>query len=91
MIFINDILIYSKDEEGHASHLRVALETLRKEKLYEKLSKREFWLRKVTLFGHIILEDEVSVDHRKTEAIRNWTIPKSVTEIRSFLRLVVYY
>ena len=54
VVFINDILVYSKDREDHDTHLRVVLETLRKERLYEKLSKCEFWLREVSFIGHIV-------------------------------------
>ena len=56
MGFIYDILVYSKDQENHDTHLRVVLETLRKERLYAKLSKCEFWLREVSFLGHIVLE-----------------------------------
>ena len=59
MVFIDDILVYSKDWEDHDTHLRVVLETLRKEQLYAKLSKCEFWLREVSFLGHILLEEEI--------------------------------
>ena len=59
IVFINDILAYSKDREDHDTHLRVVLETLRKEQLYEKLSKCEFWLREVSFLGHIVSEEGI--------------------------------
>ena len=56
VVFINDILVYSKDWEDHDTHLRVVQETLRKEQLYAKMSKCEFWLREVSFLGHIVSE-----------------------------------
>ena len=90
MIFIDDILIYSKTKEEHAEHLRIVLQTLRQEKLYAKLSKCSFWLDHVSFLGHIISRDGISVDPAKIEAVRDWLIPKSVTEVRSFLGLAGY-
>ena len=68
-MFINDILVYSKGQEDHDTYLRVVLETLRKEKLYAKLSKCEFWLREVSCLGHIVLEEGIRVDPKKIEVI----------------------
>ena len=65
MVFIDDILVYSKDWEDHDTHLRVVLETLRKEQLYAKLSKCEFWLTEVCFLGHIVLEEGIRVDPKK--------------------------
>ena len=87
VVFIVDILVYSKDRENHDTHLRVVLETLRKERLYEKLSKFEFWLRKVSFLGHIVSEG-VQVDPKKVEVIIEWIPPRNVTEVCSFLGLV---
>ena len=69
MVFIDDILVYSKDWENHDMHLRVVLETLRKERLYAKLSKCEFWLREVSFLGHLVSEEGIRVDPRKIEVI----------------------
>ena len=69
MVFIVDILVYSKDREDHYTHLRAVLETLRKEQLYAKLSKCEFVLREVPFLGHIISEEGIRVDPKKIEVI----------------------
>ena len=91
IVFIDDILVYSKTEEEHAEHLRIALETLRHERLYAKFSKCEFWLREVQFLGHIVGEDGIKVDPAKIEAVMNWERPKTPTEVRSFLGLAGYY
>src|SRR6187455_1920428 len=85
VVFIDDILIYSKTEEEHAEHLRVVLETLREHKLYAKFSKCEFWLSEVAFLGHVVSAGGISVDPEKIKAILDWKSPTSVTEIRSFL------
>ena len=90
-MFIDDILMYTKDRENHNTHLRVVPETLRKERLYAKLSKCEFWLREVPLLGHIVLEEGIQVDPKKVEVIIEWKPPRNVTEVRSFLGLAGYY
>ena len=91
IVFIDDILIYSRSQEEHDSHLRIVLQTLREKELYAKFSKCEFWLEKVSFLGHVVTKDGVSVDPSKIEAITNWERPTSVTEIRSFLGLAGYY
>ncbi|CAJ2628780.1 unnamed protein product [Trifolium pratense] len=91
VIFIDDILIYSKDSQEHAEHLRIVLEILREKKLYAKFSKCEFWLSEVKFLGHVISQGGVSVDQSKVEAVLNWERPRSVTEVRSFLGLAGYY
>ena len=91
MVFIDDILVYSKDRENHDMHLRVALETLRKEMLYEKLSKCEVWLREVSFLGHIVSEEGIQVDPKKVEVIVESKPPRNVTEVHSFLGLTGYY
>ncbi|KAI3746007.1 hypothetical protein L6452_08422 [Arctium lappa] len=90
-LFIDNILVYSKNEEEHMQHLREVLEVLRKEKLYAKFSKCEFWLREVQFLGHVVTREGVKVDPTKIEAMMNWEPPKSPTEIRSFLGLAGYY
>ncbi|KAL4016316.1 hypothetical protein IC575_023964 [Cucumis melo] len=91
IVFIDDILIYSKTEAEHEEHLHQVLETLRANKLYAKFSKCEFWLRKVTFLGHVVSSEGVSVDPAKIEAVTNWTRPSTVSEIRSFTGLAGYY
>ncbi|PKI56241.1 hypothetical protein CRG98_023372 [Punica granatum] len=91
VVFIDDILVYSRNRNEHEEHLRVVLQTLRERKLYAKFSKCEFWLDRVGFLGHVILGDGVSVDPTKIEAILNWNRPTSVTEVRSFLGLAGYY
>ncbi|KAJ4961944.1 hypothetical protein NE237_021854 [Protea cynaroides] len=91
IVFIDDILVYSKDMEAHTTHLRVALQWLRKEKLYAKFKKCEFWLKEVAFLGHVVSEDGIKVDPSKIAAIVGWEAPKSVVEIRSFLGLAGYF
>uniref|UniRef100_A0A2N9F185 Reverse transcriptase n=1 Tax=Fagus sylvatica TaxID=28930 RepID=A0A2N9F185_FAGSY len=91
VVFIDDILIYSKSLEEHEQHLRVVLQTLRDHKLYAKLKKCEFWLESVAFLGHVIFKDGILVDPKKVEAIVDWERPKDVREIRSFLGLAGYY
>ncbi|XP_073133419.1 uncharacterized protein [Henckelia pumila] len=78
IFFIDDILIHSKNLCDHAEHLRTILKTLRAEKLYAKLSKCEFWLRKVIFLGHVISGDGISVDPSKIEAVIGWPRPTSI-------------
>ena len=91
MVFVDDILIYSKFEEDHEGHLRVVLQTLREHKLYAKFIKCEFWLTEVKFLGHMVSALGVSMDPEKVEAIMSWERPKSFFEIRSFLGLAGYY
>ncbi|EOY26467.1 Uncharacterized protein TCM_028175 [Theobroma cacao] len=91
VIFIDDILVYSRSWEKHTQHLRIRLQTLREHRLYMKFSKCVFWLSSVGFLGHIVSKDGVQVDPSKVEAIENWARPTIVTEISSFLRLAGYY
>ena len=88
VVFIDDILVYSKLEEEHAEHLRVVLRVLKKKQLCAKLSKCEFWLREVSFHGHMISNSGIA---SKVDAVLQWESPKSVFEIRSFLGLTGYY
>ncbi|KAL5539055.1 hypothetical protein UlMin_044547 [Ulmus minor] len=81
IVFIDDILIYSKTKEEHEEHLRITLRTLEEHKLYAKFSKCEFWLDKVHFLGHVVSKDGVSVDPTKIEAVSKWPAPTNVTEI----------
>ena len=85
IVFIDDILIYSKNEGDHACHLKEVLEALRREKLYAKFSKCAFWLREVQFLGHVINADGILVDPSKIETVMKWSPPKTPTEVRSFL------
>ncbi|GJR29195.1 putative reverse transcriptase domain-containing protein [Tanacetum coccineum] len=86
-----DIIGYSKDEEKHRRHLKIILELLKKERLYAKFSKCDFWLDSVQFLGHVIDRSGVHVDPAKIEAIKNWAAPMTPTEVRQFLGLVGYY
>ncbi|KAJ0724807.1 putative nucleotidyltransferase, Ribonuclease H [Helianthus annuus] len=91
IVFIDDILIYSKTQAEHEQHLRLILELLRTEHLYAKFSKCEFWLQEVQFLGHTVNKLGIHVDPAKIEAVKNWVAPKSPSEIRSFLGLAGYY
>ncbi|GJZ46637.1 putative reverse transcriptase domain-containing protein [Tanacetum coccineum] len=91
IVFIDDILIYSKSKQEHKEHLKIILELLKKEELYAKFSKCEFWIPKVQFLGHVIDSEGIHVDPAKIESIKDWTSPKSPTEIRQFLGLAGYY
>jgi hypothetical protein len=91
MVFIDDILIYSKSEAEHAKHLCIVLQRLRDHKLYAKFSKCEFWLDSAKFLGHTSSKDGISVDPSKVQEVMEWKLPKSVHQIRSFLGLAGYY
>ncbi|GJU17844.1 putative reverse transcriptase domain-containing protein [Tanacetum coccineum] len=91
IIFIDDILLYSKDKKEHEEHLKAILELLKKEKLYAKFSKCKFWILKVQFLGHVIDSRGIHVDPAKIESIKYWASPKTPTEIRQFLGLAGYY
>ncbi|KAD4889198.1 hypothetical protein E3N88_21271 [Mikania micrantha] len=91
IVFIDDILIYSRTQEEHADHLRRVLELLKKEQLYAKFSKCDFWIREVQFLGHVVNEKGIHVDPAKIEAIKSWAAPKTPTEVRQFLGLAGYY
>nr|GEW85119.1 putative reverse transcriptase domain-containing protein [Tanacetum cinerariifolium] len=91
IVFIDDILIYSKDEKEHEEHLYAILELLIEEKLYAKFSKCEFWISKVQFLSHVIDSRGIHVDPAKIESIKDWASPKTPTDIRQFLGLAGYY
>ena len=91
VVFIDDILIYFKNEEEHAEHLRMVLGRLREQRLYAKYSKFQFWLKEVEFLGHVLSGAGVSVNPNKISDVLNWKTPTNVSEIRSFLGLAGYY
>jgi hypothetical protein len=91
VVFIDDILIFSKNEEEHGKHLRLVLQKLKENQLYAKLNKCEFWLEEVSFLGHIISEGGISVDPSKVKDVLSWKTLQNVSDIRSFLGLVGYY
>jgi hypothetical protein len=91
VVFIDDILIYSKSETEHARHLRIVLQRLRDHKLYAKFSKCEFWLDSVKFLGHTVSKEDIFVDPSKVQEVMDWKPPKTVHQIRSFLGLAGYY
>jgi hypothetical protein len=91
VVFIDDILIYSKTEEEHEEHLRLVLQKLREHQLYEKFSNCDFWLKEVSFLGHIITDGGISIDLAKVDDVLKWEPPRTIKEIRSFLGLAGYY
>jgi hypothetical protein len=91
VVFIDDILVFSQSEEEHEEHLRLVLQKLREHQLYAKFSKCDFWLKVVSFLGHIIIDGGIAVDLSKVRDVLNWSPPKNVPKIRSFLGLAGYY
>nr|GEW96654.1 putative reverse transcriptase domain-containing protein [Tanacetum cinerariifolium] len=91
IVFIDDILIYSKSKKEHEEHLKLILELLKNEELYAKFSKCEFWIPNLQFLGHVIDSQGIYVDPAKIESIKNWASPNTLTNIRQFLGLTGYY
>ncbi|XP_071683315.1 uncharacterized protein [Lolium perenne] len=91
IVFLDDILVYSKDLQEHATHLEIVLQLLRKHQLYAKASKCSFAQDKIEYLGHVISKDGVATDKEKTQAMKDWPKPLSATELRGFLGLTGYY
>jgi hypothetical protein len=91
VVFIDDILVYSRNEQEHTMHLHTVLQRLRDDRLYAKLSKCDFWLKEIKFLGHTISQDGVSVDPKKVQEVMNWKPPTTVRQIQSFLGLAGYY
>jgi hypothetical protein len=91
VVFIDDILIYSKNEEEHAQHLKIVLTRLRGYQLYAKFSKCAFWLEEIQFLGHVLSANGIAVDPSKVKDILEWKPPTTVHQVRSFLGLAGYY
>jgi hypothetical protein len=91
IVFIDDILIYSKNKEDHAKHLRIALQVLREHQLYAKFSKCKFWLDQVEFLGHVISKEGIAVNPSKVQLVLDWQAQTNVKEIRCFLGMAGYY
>jgi hypothetical protein len=91
VVFIDDILAYSRSEEEHEEHHRLALQKLREHRLYAKLSKCEFWMKQVDFLGHIISKGGISLDPSKVQDVLSSNVPMNVSDIQSFLGLAGYY
>jgi hypothetical protein len=91
VVFIDDILVYSKNEEEHEQHFQVILQWFRDHQLYAKFSKCAIWLKEVPFLGHVIPVEGIAIDPRKIQEVLDWKSPWSVMQIRSFLILVRYY
>ncbi|WVZ97180.1 LOW QUALITY PROTEIN: hypothetical protein U9M48_042735 [Paspalum notatum var. saurae] len=91
VVFIDDILIYSKTEAEHEEHLRLVLQRLREHKMYAKFSKCEFWIDEVRFLGHVVSKGGIAVDPSKISTVTNWKVPEIPKEVRGFLGLARYY
>ena len=90
-VFLDDILIYSKNEREHKEHLRMVFSCLREHKLYSKLSKCSFYQKEIHYLGHIISSEGISVEPEKVKAIMDWPVPRNAHEVRRFMGLRGYY
>jgi hypothetical protein len=91
IVFLDDMLVYSKSKEEHEHHLRMVLQMLREHQLYAKLRNCSFYQNQIHYLGHIIYEEGIAMDPEKIEAIRGWTTPNNLIEVRSFMGVVGYY
>jgi hypothetical protein len=87
LVFIDDILIYSKFEEEHEDHLKMVLQILREHQLYVKFNKCDFYKNNIHYLGHIISKEGITVDPENIKAIMSWPTPKNVADVRSFMGL----
>jgi hypothetical protein len=91
VVFIDDILVYSKSMEEHEEHLWIVLQQLREHQLFTKFSKCKFWIKEVPFLGHVVSPEGIAVDPSKVKEILDRKLPMSVSEVRSFLWLAGYY
>ena len=91
VVFIYDILIYSKNEAEHKEHLPIVLQELREKQFFAKFSKCDFFRDEIQYLGHVVTKEGISVDPEKIRAIEDWPVPKDVTDVRSFMGITGYY
>ena len=91
VVFIDDILIYSKYEEEHKEHLKIVLQELQDHQLFAKFSKCDFFKDKIQYLGHVVTKEGISVDPEKIKVIGDWPIPKDVIDVWSFMVITNYY
>ncbi|XP_059292312.1 uncharacterized mitochondrial protein AtMg00860-like [Lycium ferocissimum] len=91
IVFMDDILVYSKSRDEYADHLRITLTTLEENKLYARFSTCEFWLNSVAFLGYVVSSEGIKVDPKKISTVKDWSRPMSATDIHSFLGLASYY
>jgi hypothetical protein len=91
VVFINDILVFSKSKKEHKKHLRSMLPQLRDPQLYAEFSKCEFWLSEVQFLGRMISSKGISVDSNKIQEVLDWKPSRTVHQVRSFLGMAGYY
>ena len=91
VVFIDDMLIYSKSEEEHKEHLKIVLQELREHQLFAKFSKCDFFKDKIQYLGHVVTKKVIPVDPEKIKAIKDWQVPKDVTDVQSFMEIIGYY
>ena len=91
VVFINDILIYSKSKDEHKEHLKIILQVLREHHLYAKFSKCNFFKDKIQNMGHVITKEGMSIDPKKIKAIEKWSVPNDVTDVRSFMGIIGHH
>jgi hypothetical protein len=91
VVFIDDIMLYSKSMEEHEEHLQIVLQQLREHQLYAKFSKCEFWIKEVPFLGHMVSPEGITVDPGKVKEVLEWKPPMTMSEVRGFLGLAGYY
>ena len=91
VVYFDDILVYSQNEEDHATHLRQVLQILSNEKLYGNLEKCQFFTSQVMFLGYVVSAQGIHVDEEKIRAIQEWPVPTTIQQVRSFHGLASFY